>query len=249
LVAVWLIRTMSTLADAVMAEANSLATKEPNTRNQILEGCSLIIDQASDIAEKRSAYGDEAVRELFASCEASMRVQIQAAAEHKAQYAALNNLSALISENSSPQAVQDAFAKAVTEQQTGSDEENFAQAKLKELRDIIDKSERSATGAGPSDRNDDADMDDEEGFTMTQSTSSHKCPLLQVQMEATGDLRPVRCECNHVFSYKGLTEYLKQKKGTAACPISGCSKMLNNKQLREAKDIAKEIKKASRDAD
>ena len=55
-----------------------------------------------------------------------------------------------------------------------------------------------------------------QGFTMTQATrTSFKCPLLQVDMTEKGELRPVRVHgaCSHVFSFKGLTETLKPKRG------------------------------------
>lgn len=237
---------MATLADVIAAEARTMKSqKEELQKNQIIEGCNLIIEQATEIAEKRSAFGDEAARELFATCEASMKVQLRTAAEHAAQFAALSSIHTLISENSSPQAVQDAYAKAVSGEKGGADDEaNFANGKLKELRDIIARSD----GAGPSGGDGDVDMDDEEGFTMTQTTSSHKCPLLQIQMTATGELRPVRAGTVHVFSYKGLTEFLKNKQ-TAPVPISGSSGMLDIKKLSDAKDIAKEIKRAARNVD
>jgi len=82
---------------------------------------------------------------------------------------------------------------------------------------------------------------------MTQATSSHKCPLLQVQMMEAGELRPVKGPCGHVFSYKGAHETLKKAKGgTMPCPMHGCSFKLNLASLVDAKDVAKEIKKAAR---
>jgi len=241
---------MGTLVDVVKAEVASLVSKEEATKQQISEGCKLIIEQATEIADKRAAYGDDAARELFAACESSLKGQLKAAAEHKAQYAALRAVGSRIAADSSPQAVQDAYSAAVADQNVTDEEALFADdPKLAELRKIISKSDRAAArgdGDVPSGSRDDEDMDDE-GFSMTQATSSHKCPLLQVQMMEAGELRPVRAgPCGHVFSYKGAYETLKKAKGgTMPCPMHGCSMKLNLASLVDAKDVAKEIKKAA----
>ena len=100
-------------------------------------------------------------------------------------------------------------------------------------------------GAGPSGAGADADVE-EDGFAMTQVERSTKCPLLQVEMTEKGELRPVRAPCKHVFSFKGISDYLRGKRGGVACPVMGCGGgNIQLTQLVDDKEMVKLIRRSA----
>lgn len=64
-------------------------------------------------------------------------------------------------------------------------------------------------------------------YLCLQVARSTKCPLMQVEMTATGELRPMKAPCGHTWSYKAIHDYLGKKKGVAPCPVAGCGKSIS----------------------
>ena len=178
-----------------------------------------------------------------------MKVVVKADAEQRAQFEALDVMPDRVTDSSTPAEVQSLYTKALRERTESNDEAAADAPPLKRLREVIAKCEGRAgdgDGAGPSVAEEDELGED--GFAMTQETVSFKCPLYQVEMTEQGDYRPMRGSCGHVFSWKGVTEAFKRSKNGMPCPMSGCSATLTLKALVEAKDVAKQIKRARRDS-
>lgn len=233
-----LLCTMSSVVEVVTAECQAIKVKQQLFQKTLDDDYDIILDQAKEIVEKRSVYGEEATRELLKSCEETMRLLVQAQAQHKAQFQALQVVPTRLSNSSSPADVEKAYASATAEL-ISSEEEQSNNEKYKRLREIIDKAE-GCSDAGPSQADDMGD----DGFAMTQATRSLKCDLLVVEMTLTGEHRPMKGPCGHVFSYKGLQGTLKNK--TMKCPKMGCNQQVCFSDFVEAKDVIKEIKQALR---
>ena len=234
---------MATLVDSIRMEATRLGTRggEPS-RKALDEATSSILSKAEEMSENGPSLGAETLKGLFGKLEGSMRKAMHAAAAHTAQEKALASFK--VAPDASPAEVKTAFLSAVEEAKraAGDLEEGFEP--LAKLRKIV-RSASVSRGAGPSGVTDDLD---EEDLVMTQASRSTKCPLLQMEMEATGDMRPMKAPCGHTFSFKGINAQLGKKRGApAACPQSGCNRSFTLSDLVEDKALCKEIKKAMRD--
>ena len=215
---------MSTLTDVLRSEGTTLASKGQQFRTSVNESTDQIIETAEMISENVEIYGDKA-KELFRKCEEQMKQLVEANALSKAQDAALNSIHTRVSADASPDDVRKAFLSAAAETTQHRNEESFEP--LTKLRKImhdagVTSARAGSSGAGPSGAgaNDDDELDDE-GMVMTQAQRSTRCPLLQVEMTATGELRPVKAPCGHCFSFKGISSLLKNK-SSISCPQSGC---------------------------
>jgi len=235
---------MGTLVEVVTAECQAIKATQQRFQQTLDDDREIILDQAREILEKRASYGEEATRELLKSCEENMKLIVRAEAHHKAQFRALQVVPTRVTNGSSPEDVQKVYACATIEL-VSPDEEQSNDEKLMRLREIIDQAERpgGSGGAGPS-QADDMDLGDD-GFTMTQATRSLKCELLVVDMTPTGELRPMKGPCGHVFSFKGLQMTLKNKQ--VKCPKMGCNQQVRLTDFVDAKDVVKEIKQALRE--
>lgn len=173
----------------------------------------------------------------------------EAEAEHRAQHEALNGLASSLAPDASPEDVYSAYmAAAKSKLAESSKEEVYASCgPLKQLRHLMAKATDMPSGGdgGPSGGSVDRDLDDE-GFAMTQSSISLKCPLLQIDMEESGELRPMRTPCGHVFSYSGLKSTCERKK-KVKCPMMGCEAIYTMAELTEAKDVVQQIRRAARE--
>lgn len=94
---------------------------------------------------------------------------------------------------------------------------------LREVRAYLRGEGAVGEGSGAAD-------EEEEDVVMTQQVAINtKCPVLQVEMEASGDLRPMThagCPAACVFSHRGISDYLRdmaRKKLPAQCPVSGAA--------------------------
>jgi len=242
---------MSTaLADTLRSEGSSLAAKGQQNRTAMNDSAEVIIGYAEKVAENAAIYGDK-TSELFAKCEASLRVLMKASAQCKGQDDALVECVNRVQDDASPDDVKKAFTAAVTELTSADElalEERYAP--LAKLRKIVADSDVSASrasgGAGPSGTAGDDDDLGEDGIAMTQAVRSTRCPLMQVEMTSTGELRPMKPPCcNTSFSYKAIADFLKGK-STITCPKSGCTAKFGMAQLKDDKELAKIIKKAGR---
>ena len=216
-----------------------------SSQRAIDESVESILEKAEDVAENRLSFGDETAVVLFGSLEKNLQVMMKTYAANNAQDAALAAISGKVSNDTTPVELQAAFTALVAERASTLDEENYEP--LKKLRKIIRDSDRASRGgAGPSGS---GDADDEElgedGFAMTQMARSTKCVLLQLEMETSGELRPMMAPCGHVFSFKGIIDHCKKaaRGAPAACPMAGCTRKYKASELVEAKDVIKEIKK------
>jgi hypothetical protein len=226
---------MGSLSDALRQECAALVGKSTQTGKALDEGANLVIDQAEQIAENIASFGDGA-RELFDACERTMLLYVKASSEHKGHQAALRSFPDKVESDASPATVQKAFVAEVRESATDVIEDYEPLRKLRKIvKDALD------SGPGPSYAGDDDDLG-EDGFSMTQAARSTKCPLLQLEMEATGELRPMRAPCGHVWSHKGITQFLRSKRGAVECPTAGCSQIVSINALVDDKELAKQIR-------
>jgi len=239
--------------EVVQVEASNLLARHSQKRKAITENVDSIFIQADSIAENRALYGPVA-EELFASCEDSLKRLMRQNAQQMAQEGALRAIAGQLAADATPAEVERAMT-ALVEEQTEADEAKLCAGfePLAKLRRLIADSDAAAgaNGEAGSSRGGGADEDDlgEDGFAMTQAASSTKCPLLQVEMTSSGELRPIMApRCRHTWSHKGITNFLKNKRGAVACPTVGCTETITASTLTDNKSLAKEIKKAERDA-
>lgn len=237
--------------EVVQAEAANLALKHSQKRKVISETVDSILLQADSVVDNRALYGPAAAQELFASCEDNLKRLMWQNAEQEAQEGALRAIAGRLTADSTPADVERTLA-ALVEEQKETDEAKLCAGfePLRKLRKMIAESDAATGGAGSS-RAGGADEDDlgEDGFAMTQMARSFKCPLLQVDMASSGELRPIMApRCGHTWSHKGITDHFKKKRGAIDCPTVGCTEKITASALVDNKALAKEIKKAERDA-
>ena len=246
---------MAALTDSIRTDAGQLKSRHAPVAQQALSACvEMVMNKAEDLAENRQAYGEDAAQKLFNSLEGTLRTIMHADAKHKAHVAALGGVAAKIGNDASTADVRAAFADSVADAAAADDEVlERGYEPLKKLRKIVRDSDVAAGhgGAGPSGAGGSADDDDalgEDGFAMTQAARSTKCPLLQLEMTATGELRPVKAPCGHTFSFKGISGFAKGKK-SVKCPQAGCNQSWSLAQLVDDKELIKELKKRARNLD
>ena len=240
----------ASVVTVVQREASVLSAKKMATLNQTKILHDFIIDQAQHVADNREHFGEDAAAKLFVACEENMRAYLRGHREQSAMYDALTDVSSSVNNDMSAANVRAAFLTTVKEQSTKNSDEQALLDSSKEyraLKKIIETSNEASghgSAAGPSGSTAEDMQVEEEGFTMTQATRSTKCPLLQVEMTEKGDLRPMRAgDCQHVFSWKALQESLKGGRNrTMKCPIPGCQAVLSLANLKDAKDVAREIR-------
>jgi hypothetical protein len=247
---------MSTMADALRIEASNIASKTNGLDDRaVTEATEEILSTAEAIIENAGIHGDKAVG-LLKKCEDQMRTLVKANAQNRGHRAALPALSSRVAADASPDDVRKAFlaaTKELTQSDDGALEESFEP--LTKLRKLVRESGVGAargrggagSGAGPSGASREGDDDDElgdDGMVMTQAQRSTRCPLLQMDMTATGELRPMKTPCGHCFSHKGIADLLKRK-SSVACPQAGCkAPAFSMGQLVDDKDMVKQIKKS-----
>jgi len=89
----------------------------------------------------------------------------------------------------------------------------------------------------------------EEDVTMTQEIiTNFKCPLTQLEMAPTGEMRPMTHNNRCVFSYRGAKDFYTGS-GSKSCPTSGCNAKLKFSDLKDFKDFARKIAAAREDAE
>jgi len=66
-------------------------------------------------------------------------------------------------------------------------------------------------------------IEKENDVLITENNSISLCPILLIEIK-----NPVRnLNCKHIYSYEGITGYLKDKRGKVLCPQYGCNAMIN----------------------
>ncbi|KAJ2492586.1 hypothetical protein IWW37_001341 [Coemansia sp. RSA 2050] len=82
--------------------------------------------------------------------------------------------------------------------------------------------------------------DSDEELTIAGARRTYKCPITTTWL-----VDPVTSKtCKHSFSKQAIMDYLRAKGGRSACPVGGCSHMLNREDL--AADLALERNVARR---
>ena len=235
---------MATVREVIKMECDQITnSRERKLQQQLTESVTMILDQAREIVEKRSSYGEEATTELLSACEESMKSLVQTGAKQRAMFQALQTVSNRAADDWSPQDVQKAYESAATEEVPTGESLYSTAEPFMQLREIITGADgASGSGVGLSQ----AAGEDlgEEGFSMTQAKRSLKCTLTFQDMQPTGELRPMKGPCGHVFSFKGLQMTLKNK--TMKCPQMGCNRQVSLHEFVDAKDVVKEIRSAHR---
>ena len=237
-----------TVVERELPTLSAKVSKEMKETEKLLE---FIIAHAQDVADSREHFGEDATAKLFLACEENMRAYLRGSTEQHAIHDALSDISTRVNRDMPAADVKAAFLTSVKERSAKSSDEQALLDGSKEyrrLKVIIEKSNQEASGhgsaAGPSGSTAEDMQVEEEGFAMTQTTRSTKCPLLQVEMTEKGELRPMRAGCPHVFSWKGLQESLKGGRNrTMKCPIPGCQAVLSLANLTEDKETAREIRR------
>ena len=245
---------MASLLESMRMEASSLKARSGQVTTALDENAQAILAKAEEIAEHRRVSCGDGTPNLFVSLEESLRVLMKARASHKAQEAALGNFSDRLADDATPTDVRAAFTSAVAAETTANDAEALERSDepLRKLRKIVHDSDAASArgGGGPSSAAHD-DALEEDGFAMTQTARSTRCVLTQMEMTATGPMRPVLAPCSHVFSYKGISEMLKKapRGQPMPCPQAGCGRSFTLAQLEDDRALAKEIRKSAHDLD
>ncbi|KAJ2688292.1 hypothetical protein IWW39_002336 [Coemansia spiralis] len=69
--------------------------------------------------------------------------------------------------------------------------------------------------------------DSDEELTIAGARRTYKCPITTTWL-----VDPVTSKaCKHSFSKQAITDYLRAKGGRGACPVGGCSRVLNREDL------------------
>ena len=236
------------LVEHIRNEANTLKMKGIS-QHALDEAVATILNKAEDLAENRLSFSEEAVQNLFTSLEGSLRVLMKAGDVHKAHEKALSNLASNIGDETTPSEVKATFKRTVDEGMTTSDEalerEYEPLKKLKKFKMLADSN--ASGGAGPSGAGADDDLGDD-GIAMTQVKRATNCPILYKPFSDSGDMRPVKASCGHVFSYKGIKDFLAGKRCPVACPQQGCARQIRGlSDFADDKDFIKELKKIARE--
>ena len=238
---------MSTLVDAVRAEANALTAKEGPLKNALTDTATIITEWAEESTEHAKHYDKQVLQETFVAYEKMLQKVHEADAKYNHVQEVLRGFADQMPPDASPKDVYNAFIGAVRERSAeASAATEHSYEPLQKLRKIMKEAESG--GAGPSGASGAAELDDD-GFAMTQAERSTKCPLLQVEMTEKGDHRPMRAPCSHVFSFKGINDYLRGKRGGAACPVMGCQgSNITMARLVDDKEMVKLIRRNNADA-
>lgn len=95
--------------------------------------------------------------------------------------------------------------------------------------------------------------EDEEEVVCTQQNRENKCPILQIALTETGEMRPVvptneghtpRC----VYSFSGINQFCRSKRGSVKCPVCG-DVTVSLKELKDCKNTTRAIRKARMEAE
>lgn len=223
----------------------SIANGTSTLLNEFEAQTSKVVESADDMRNDEKELGAECSDQLAGKYEAVMRVLIKAETKMKAAKRSIEELSSTLPANIEVKDLQATFVRNVEGRyaERAEGEELFAtHPKFAELQRRLQRGDGGEAGGSG---------DGDEDVMMTQETMvNFNCPLSQVAMTAEGPHRPVsfnKCKTPRcIFSYKGVTEWLKSQKGKkeAACPIGGCSVMLRLADLKERKDIVRKIKSA-----
>ena len=80
------------------------------------------------------------------------------------------------------------------------------------------------------------DLDDGE-VQMAYERESFICPLAQSEF-----IQPVTSSsCRHTFSRQAITQYLRQNRNDAVCPVPGCNQRLRNDNLKPDKAMERRM--------
>jgi len=117
----------------------------------------------------------------------------------------------------------------------------------------VRKLRRLREGAASSGAADGGADDDDDDVVMTQQQIiNFKCPVLQVDMEPSGEMRPVfstACAGKCVFSHCGIHGLLKRKQ-SIKCPNAACpNNELKASDLKESKEMVRALNKRAMEAE
>jgi len=232
----------ATLRASIQRECDGMSAKEqqqfqvavfdPMMDATALDLVKMIQDQSNNI--------DEATRnELLSKCEANLSSLLASQGQHRALLQTLGTFSTeLDGDEPDPHGVLESFMASFQKRAAACPSSYDGEPKMRELRRLC------GTSGAECD-------DDDDDVMMTQESRTFKCPVLQVHMEPTGDLRPVystTCQGKCLFSFAGIHGLLKKGK-PIVCPTAGCAnKSLKAKDLAEAKETVKELKRLQEEA-
>lgn len=235
-------------SEQVKVQCNILQSNNHGMKNNLKSAMHTCVKElAENISQFKDEIGIEVAREMLEGCEKNLILLRKAEQQIDATDNTLRVLPGNLGENPSPDDVHRTFGELHEQAIRQQGQTSEARSASDELRKLKEKLVSSAS-SNPE------QQDEDEDVVMTQQTiTNFKCPLLQMDMQLEGELRPVisnSCPGNNcIFSHKGIHDFFKQnKKPPVACPKQGCSnKAMKLQDLVPAKEMIRAIKRAQND--
>lgn len=217
-----------------------LTSAEPSTVHAAAVPAHRLLEQASQIHQDRAELGEAATRKLLEKCVENTRSLLKVETQQKGHKRSLEKLGAELPEGVRPEELQRHLSDSLKRHASASVDSHEERPEMARLRALIDGRDDEAEEGGG----------DEDDVVMTQQTTANtKCPILQVEMTSSGELRPMmpRPDSGHTaaccFSFKGIMHELKKARGgVMQCPQSGCSAQISKNALVDAKDMVRRVR-------
>ena len=179
-----------------------------------------LMEQAEEINKDRAELGEEVAQKLLEQCMENMRALLKVEAQQKAHKSSLAGLRTELPQEVVPAELQRLFESSLKRHTAA----NAGKEDVEQRREMV-KLRALMTGEGGADEMDEGGDEDEDVVMTQQTITNIKCPILQTDMQASGELRPVTPKTGHaqtcVFSYKGIIGLIGNNRSGIPCPQHG----------------------------
>ena len=226
---------LTTITRGASKEQDAVRGNMPNAFAQVIEG-------AGQVVKDKAELGPEDALQLLREYEKQLKELIDTEAKLIAGKSVLDALPGSLPPNVDAAGLQVHFLERVEQQQQqgrggGGGGERYARhPKMRELKKMFSDlaGERS-----------DEPENDEPVMTQAERTN-FKCPILQIDMTPTGEMRPMTHNERCVVSYRAAKDYY-QGQGKP-CVQPGCNAIVKFNQLKEFKEFVRDLRAAQADA-
>lgn len=232
--------------DAAIKTGEACASKLQDGLTSTTQTIESLMVQAEQISQDRAELGEEVTRKLLTKCQANVRALCLVEAQQQAHRSSLAGLRTELPEEVVPAELQRIFAESLKKHTAA----HTAKVDVEQRREMR-KLRALMTGAADEGVEESGDERDDDVMMTQQTITNIKCPILQMNMRPSGDMRPVTPKSGHaptcVYSFQGIQSLLKRN-ASCECPMNGCSaKVVKAVGFVDAKAMLKKIKEMEED--
>uniref|UniRef100_A0A7S0EK96 SP-RING-type domain-containing protein n=1 Tax=Phaeocystis antarctica TaxID=33657 RepID=A0A7S0EK96_9EUKA len=238
----------ASVRDAAIKTGETCATKLQDGLTTTTQTFAALMTQAEEINRDRAELGEEATLKLLTKCQANVRALCMVEAQQQAHKSSLAGLRTELPEEVVPAELQRVFAESLKKHT----EAHASKADVDQRREMR-RLRALMTGEAAEEGMDEGGDEGDDDVMMTQQTITNiKCPILQMPMRPSGDMRPMTPKTGHasscVYSFQGISSLLKRG-ASCDCPMNGCNAKVLKGGLVEAKEMLKKIKEMEDDGE